>query len=568
MGRAAAPPGRRPGKGLRLKAQLAAWAGLALALRLWQADGPGLWHDEALEWQRAVLPWGPLLAGRAIDQDPPLMALGLRLWLGWGADDQELWLRAPSALWGAALVFLLGAIAARRWGPGLGLRAAALAALAPVLVHYGQELNQYAGVATLGLLLWWAADLHRRRGGPGDAGRLTACSLVGLAWHYGLAFPILVHTVGWARRLRPAGDPATAPAGPSDASLAAGRPPARAAWPPFALHLALLGGLALALWRLGLGARLATPHSQARLFGTGPIKELDYLADHLWRELVVFQFTPFAGGPALAAAGGMGLLALWGAGLLWRGKAGGERGGEGDGEPATIAADRRGSGRALIAHGLGTLGLLYGVDLLGLYPLGNRWALFLSPTLLLALAAGIAGLARLRTGAGGLALGLALGAFALLLPQGDGATASLAVPREPLPEALAWLAERHRPGEPVYVSHAAGPALAYYRHRARLDGGRRAADGPRAVRDLDAALLPGAAPSDRPPAADLADLLERHPGACRLWLLLLRSEPGQAEALRAALGARGWEQGGAWGQDGARVEGWEMNAPACPARRP
>lgn len=503
-------PDRRPGRGRPPQLWAAAWAGLALALRLWGAGRPSLWHDEALEWQRARLPWAPLLAGRPIDQDPPLMAAGLKLWLALG--DQEAWLRAPAALCGAALVFLLGALTSRLWGPHLGRAAAALAALSPVLVHYGQELNQYSGMAALGLLLWWASDLQRRCGRPTDTRRLTGLSLLALAWHYGLAFPVTVQAIGWAWALarRP--------------GSAAG---SMVAWRPLLRHLGLLAALVLGLWWLGLGDRLAGPHAQARLFGTGPIKELDHLADQLWRELLVFQLTPFAGGPALAVAAGLGLLALLGGRRLWQGG---------------------GAGRRLIAQALGGLALLYLAEFLGLYPLGNRWALFLAPFLLVALAAGIAGLAGLRPGLDRAALALTLGAFALLLPQGDAATPSLALPREPLRQALAWIAERREAGDVVYLSHAAGPALDYYRHHLPPAGG------------LAENLVLGAAPSLQAPAEHLAGVLDTRQGACRVWLLLLRPQPGEAEGLRQSLRARGRQLRSAWVEGGLRVEGWSDEA--------
>ncbi|MCB0215419.1 MAG: hypothetical protein KDH92_02205, partial [Chloroflexi bacterium] len=91
--------GRRPA-GLA-PAPLALLAGLALGLRLWQLGQPSLWHDEALELQRSLASLPTLLAGRPIDQDPPLAALVWRLWILAGGGPtaalatSEWWLRLP-----------------------------------------------------------------------------------------------------------------------------------------------------------------------------------------------------------------------------------------------------------------------------------------------------------------------------------------------------------------------------------------------------------------------------------------------------------------------------------------
>ncbi|MFI0607925.1 MAG: glycosyltransferase family 39 protein [Anaerolineae bacterium] len=514
---------------------LAGWGAVALAARLWQAGAPSLWHDEALEWQRAGLSWPLLLRGRGIDQDPPLMAILLKPWLALG--QQEAWLRAPAALAGAALVVLLGAAAARRWGRDTGCAAAALAAMAPVLVHYGQELNQYSGMVVLAVVLWLAGEGVWRRGWPRDWQRLSGLSAVALTWHYGLAFPVAIQAAGlWRRgRSRTVSPPYPADPGPVvDRRALAG-------------HFLVCATTVLLLAGLGLGERLATPHNQPRLFGTGVVKELDYLADHLWREALVFFLTPFGGGGALWVAGGLGMVALWGAILLWRG--------------ALDIPAAAGAGRHLVLLLGGNLALLYAADITGLYPLGNRWSLFLAPTLLLCLAAGLASLGRAAPALGRGALAATLLAFFLLWPQRDALNADLAVPREPLRAALAWLERERRPDEPLYLTHATAPAFAYY---GRVPDLPPAHSPPAAA--PGAATVVGLAPTDRPPTEDIAAFLSAARPLHRLWLIIDRAEPGQAAALAEGLLAAGWRQGRVWEQAGLRVEAWDAVVPLTKVR--
>jgi hypothetical protein len=413
---------------------------LALALRLWQLDAHPFWFDERLELERAGADLRTLLFGRPIDQDPPLGALVWRLWMALGGGPghplatSEFWMRLPGALLGAITVALAYAWAGRRFGRRRAALFALLLAIAPVSVHYAQELNQYAAVPLLTLLILIAWEGVVLRGRPADWRRLTLVSALCLLWHYSLAFMVGGTCVdlawrAWGRRDTMLTQTSRAPgtsrtSGTSGASWTSRI--SRTSWDswtsrdsassPLLRHTLWLGMiLALLLW-LGLADRAATPHLDQRLFGTSPIKELDYLVDRLWREMVVFFALPFSGGPALVGAGAIGILAALGARWMWR--------------------DSRGridgvSGRCLLVVGfLLPLALGYPADILGLYPLGFRWLLHLLPLYLLALATALDALWRKATGLGRLATGLVVLNLLLFLPQQDGWNGWMAVPRE------------------------------------------------------------------------------------------------------------------------------------------
>lgn len=413
---------------------------LALGLRLWQLDAHPFWFDERLELERASADLHTLLFGRPIDQDPPLGALVWRLWMavGGGPTDplatSEWWMRLPGALLGAITVALAYAWASRHFGRRPARLFALLLAIAPVSVHYAQELNQYAAVPLLTLLILMAWERVVVRGRPADWRRLTLVSALSLFWHYSLAFVVGATCVNLAWRAWGRWDPKV-----SQTSRAPGTSriswtswaswtsrisrtlwtswtPRNSNFPPLLRHALWLGIiLALLLW-LGLADRAATPHLDQRLFGTSPAKELDYLIDRLWREMVVFFALPFSGGPALVGAGAIGILAALGAPWLWR--------------------DSRGridgvSGRDLLVVGfLLPIALGYPADILGLYPLGFRWLLHLLPLYLLAIATALEAFWRAQAGLGRLATALVALNLLLFLPQQDGWNPWMAVPRE------------------------------------------------------------------------------------------------------------------------------------------
>lgn len=138
---------------------------LALGLRLYRLDGQSLWYDEALSVHYARLPAAELIRAVADSDHPPLYFLLLAGWIRLlGASEWAV--RALSA-WGGVLAvpltYRLGQVTGLR---PAGVLAAAVIAISPFLVWYGQEARPYAWLvvqATLAGVLLRRALLTDRR---------------------------------------------------------------------------------------------------------------------------------------------------------------------------------------------------------------------------------------------------------------------------------------------------------------------------------------------------------------------------------------------------------------------
>jgi len=484
----------------RFRLGLAAIAAAAAALRLYGIGRQSLWFDEALEYGRAASTLTTALRGRAIDQDPPALALFYHGWLGLG--DSEAWLRLPSAVLGVVAVVLVVLWSRRVIGPRGALVAGVLAALSPVLVHYSQEMNQYSAMVFVALLLIIAFEKLLRSGGDSDWILFTALSVFALALHFGLGFLLAAAWLYMLRRVWRSG--------PGHDALAGGAPSAEAMarQRQWLLRYTVTISLSLAaLWLLGLGEGMAVPHLDRRLGGTHLEKEFDYITDVGWREILVFDLLPFSGGPMLNGVRVLSLMAAAGAISLWR----------------SGAAGRRAVGLYFFLP----LALTYAASLMGWYPLGFRYGLFTVPALFVGLAAGVESLWRRRGAAGSAAL---VASAALLLAGSthfDVSNDWLWVPREELRPVLEHLAGAAAATDVVYVYYGAVPAYGYY------------------GRDLNARTVVGRHPGDadaEDEAARVAHELRQaaasgsgaHP---RLWVVLSHVDGDEGEELLAAFRA-------------------------------
>lgn len=130
---------------------------LAFVLRLHRLAEPVLRWDEGWSLAHASLNWGELVRIAALDWHPPLYTALLKLWIGL-AGVSTFSLRYLSVLLGV-LAVPLAYVVARVWlgashprkREGLALLAALYAAVAPLLVYYGQVVRMYP-LATLAVL--------------------------------------------------------------------------------------------------------------------------------------------------------------------------------------------------------------------------------------------------------------------------------------------------------------------------------------------------------------------------------------------------------------------------------
>jgi mannosyltransferase len=173
-------------------AALAALTALAAVARFATLDAQGFWLDEAATVELLRLDLGGMLHRiPEAESTPPLYYLLAWLWskvFGLG----EVGLRSLSALLGSALVPAVYAAGRRLCSERVGLAAAALAAVNPLLVWYSQEARSYALLALLAAVSLWAfARLIDGEGGLAPLVWWTLASALALATHYFAAFLVL-----------------------------------------------------------------------------------------------------------------------------------------------------------------------------------------------------------------------------------------------------------------------------------------------------------------------------------------------------------------------------------------
>ncbi len=129
---------------------------VALALRLYAIEAESIWLDEAYTYARAKLPLSEVIAASIKKHHNPTYFVFMHFWIALG--DSELWLRLPSAIFGALTAAMTCAIGNLLSGPRVGLVAGLVLACMPTQVYFGQEARMYtfltfaASVALWGLL--------------------------------------------------------------------------------------------------------------------------------------------------------------------------------------------------------------------------------------------------------------------------------------------------------------------------------------------------------------------------------------------------------------------------------
>jgi uncharacterized membrane protein len=169
---------------------------LAAALRLWQIGDQSYWLDESFSAAIVGRPFGQMLESiPRTESTPPLYYL-----LGWAwtqlFGNGEAGLRSLSALFGVAAVPVSYMAARELWNERAGVFAAALVAVNPYFVWYGQEARSYGLMILLASLsVWlWARVLAQPSGRRVAAWALAAALM--LATHYFAVF-LLVPEAAW-----------------------------------------------------------------------------------------------------------------------------------------------------------------------------------------------------------------------------------------------------------------------------------------------------------------------------------------------------------------------------------
>jgi mannosyltransferase len=174
-------------------------AGLALLLRLHGLSDKPFWYDEVLTWGRAKLPLAELVVNALKHKHFPTYFLLVAPF--YSAHHPEWMLRLPSALFGAACVFLVARIAIAVRGPWAGVVAGLLMALSPIEVQFAQEARAYTLISCLVLTAVWGlvavAQGSERATSPD--GRTASTRGAWIAYTLGTLGALLVenNTVPW-----------------------------------------------------------------------------------------------------------------------------------------------------------------------------------------------------------------------------------------------------------------------------------------------------------------------------------------------------------------------------------
>lgn len=239
---------------------------LALVLRLYRIDAQSFWVDEVVTWKAAGLPITEMLTAGTYYARAHILYYAIMHGIVL-VSDSEIAMRLPSALLGALSVPLLFMVGERWMDRGIGIAAAALLAISPLHLYYGQEARPYAALVFFVLLALVCLERALRR--PGNAGwqaGFVAASLAG----------ILCHPVGLA----------VVPVYVLYAVLPGHRAGLRRVWPSFAiLFLAVLALVAVYLTLPSVSSRRTDSEGLLALAYTGWTFAVGYSLGPSVREL-------------------------------------------------------------------------------------------------------------------------------------------------------------------------------------------------------------------------------------------------------------------------------------------
>ncbi|WP_420627199.1 glycosyltransferase family 39 protein [Candidatus Leptofilum sp.] len=402
--------------------------GLAILVRLWGIGQHSFWFDEAREVLRSLTPWPDVLFVTD-GADPPIYRL--LLFPIAQLTVNEFWLRLPSALFSGGAVYLSYIWLAKQKLPTIGLLTALFMAVSSVQIYYAQEVSQYSFVVFLALLLLISFAQVRRRGAVADWVMLTVAIIVSLYSYYGLAWllPILdLHLMWqlWQRKDRGQ----------------YGR--------FFTAHLIIgLSIVVLYFTQLNIHInRFSTNKGLEPLFvDPGWLASVRQFDNYLLDGFISFFTVPFSSVPGQWMP--LIFLVVTAVGSIY------------------LCRNNKKTCH-LTLYFWATVAILFFVRFIGIYPIGQRYALAVLPLFFMLLAAAVISLKRWPVAA--YALGIFLVSVQLFFwPQMAQVNPWLALPRESLRPAVAYLNEQAQPDDLVYVYYGAEPAYRVYQNDSPLE---------------------------------------------------------------------------------------------------
>ena len=395
---------------------------LAFLIRLWGIGQHSYWFDEAREVLRSLTPWPDVLFVTD-GADPPIYRLLLfpiaQLTIS------EFWLRLPSALFSGGAVYLSYIWLARQKLPTLGLVTATFMAVSSVQIYYAQEVSQYSFVVFLALLLLISFDQARQRGNVNDWLKLTVVIIVSLYSYYGLAWllPVLDLHLMWCLWQQKS----------------------RVQYGRFLTAHIFIGVSIVVLYFTQLSIhmnRFSTNKGLEPLFvNPGWLASIRQFDDFFLDGFISFFTVPFSSLPWRWAPLLYLLIMIVGS--------------------IHLCLNNQRSCH-LMVYFWSTVFVMFFVRFIGIYPIGNRYALAVLPLFFMLLAACVTSLKKWPLAVYSLSL-LMIGVQIFFWPQiGQAINPWLNLPRESLRPAVAYLNEQAQSEDSVYVYHGAGPAYRVY----------------------------------------------------------------------------------------------------------
>ena len=162
---------------------------LALMLRFYRISNQSIWFDEAISITFAEFSPTDIIKAVILDTQAPFYYLLLHFWLILG--KSEFIVRALSAIFGIAYVYLVYLIGCKIFDKRVGLIATFLVAISPFNIYYAQEVRVYALLTSLVLLCIYATTRLLERYNIKDQIIIIVTIVIGIYTHYYFLFVAL-----------------------------------------------------------------------------------------------------------------------------------------------------------------------------------------------------------------------------------------------------------------------------------------------------------------------------------------------------------------------------------------